>query len=483
VGLRFVSWAAVSSLPQAQKVSVEDQLATNREHVARHGGKIVAELTVPGESRNIVLFEDAARKMEAYARLKQLIDQRAFDILIYLDRSRLGRQASLSMAVTALCAEAGIAIYETENPPATLAAAETTDALLLGAFKSVTAQTEIDKLRHRHRMGMAGRVRKGLPPSHLAFGYVYAYRPNGDRYIAIDEAAAAVVRRIFELFLAGEGSVSIAATLAAAGAISAKGRPWTFAMVLNTIGRAYWYAGIASVNRESRTARALVTAPAQWPAIIDRLTYEQIQAEQAARVPNRKVAGTQYVLSGICVCVVCGGNMSVVHHARDQRVYVTCQRHVPNTTIREHVVMAAIEHELEFLNSADIDALLETGDNDAAAQLAERIAGQKSAIEKAQTALRRVDDAYADGTMDAERYRAQVDRIKGQILQAAAEVERLNALAAAEAEAGTRRQRLEHARDHATEILSGNATAANAYLRKLLRVWIEAGKVTSIEWN
>lgn len=88
--LRFASWAAVSSLPQAKKISLDDQLATNREHIERHGGQLVAELLVPGESRSIVLFEDACRRIEAYARLKEMIDAKAFDVLIYLDRSRLG---------------------------------------------------------------------------------------------------------------------------------------------------------------------------------------------------------------------------------------------------------------------------------------------------------------------------------------------------------------------------------------------------------
>lgn len=51
------------------------------------------------------------------------------------------------------------------------------------------------------------------------------------------------------------------------------------------------------------------------------------------------------------------------------------------------------------------------------------------------------------------------------------EVERLQALQAADAEAGTRRNRLEYARDHAIGILDADHTTANNYLRRLLRVW------------
>lgn len=48
---RVAIWAAVSSLPQAKKVSLEDQLAQGRAHAERHNATVVAELVVPGESR------------------------------------------------------------------------------------------------------------------------------------------------------------------------------------------------------------------------------------------------------------------------------------------------------------------------------------------------------------------------------------------------------------------------------------------------
>lgn len=82
---RVAIWAAVSSLPQAKKVSLDDQLASGRSHAALHNASVVAELVVPGESRDIVLFEEACRRIGAYETLKGLIDNRTIDVLIYLD--------------------------------------------------------------------------------------------------------------------------------------------------------------------------------------------------------------------------------------------------------------------------------------------------------------------------------------------------------------------------------------------------------------
>lgn len=176
--LRCVTWSAVSSLPQTKEISLSDQREQARSVVARLGGVIVEELEVPGESRSIVLFEDACARIPAYARLRDLLAQRAFDVLIFLDRSRLGRTAALVMTVTALCAEAGAVCYEMDAPPTSLDAPHSPDGDLLNAIKAVGAESEVQKLRERHRMGMAGRIKKGLLPGQLPFGYRKSFDPQ-----------------------------------------------------------------------------------------------------------------------------------------------------------------------------------------------------------------------------------------------------------------------------------------------------------------
>ena len=101
-----------------------------------------------------------------------MIEARSFDVLVYLDRSRLGRKASLSMAIVELCHASGIAICETESGGELIYGA-TYDQLLVGAIKSVAAQQEITKLTERHRMGMLARVQRGDWPNTLPWGCTY----------------------------------------------------------------------------------------------------------------------------------------------------------------------------------------------------------------------------------------------------------------------------------------------------------------------
>ncbi len=480
--LKAALWAAVSSKPQAEKISNTEQLRLGHAAADKIGASVVAELVVPGESRNIVLFEEAARRIEAYAELKQLIDASAIDVLVYLDRSRLGRQASLSMAVVALCAQAGIATYELDAPPADLTQGGSTQDVYLGAIKSAGAQAEIEKLKARHQMGMMGRTRKGLAPGNLAYGYAAQYDARGNRVTVVDPVAAAIVQRIVTRYLAGEGGEKIAADLNADGVPSPGGASWTRHTINSLLSKAHWWAAQAMLNRKSPTGRTFVQAPAQWPPIIDTATYAAIEAERQARAPNRYLADARHVLSGVCICQVCGANLTVATVTQYPYNYVVCRHRHGYVAVRDDTVLSVIKEQLALLRTADIATMLEQGDGDATAKLAERIQTQQSAIIKTQQAMQRIDTAYADGTLDAERYRVQVDRLKAQTVQAAAEIERLRAQMESDAAAGTRRQRLEYARDNAATILDGPPGPANVFLRHLLRVWCNHREVVSIEW-
>jgi DNA invertase Pin-like site-specific DNA recombinase len=482
---RFVSWAAVSSLPQAKKISLSDQLATNREHAERWGGVVVDELVVPGESRNIVLFEDAARKMPAYARLRELIDARAFDVLIYLDRSRLGRKAALSMAVVALCAEAGIAAYEVENPPATLDANQSHDDMLIGAIKSVGAEREVRKLQERHRAGMIGRIKAGKPANKLVYGYRWHYAADGSKAVVIDEAAAAVVSELFTLYLMGHGTPYIAAHFNAAGHPTPEGRgDWRAINVRSILDNVRRYAGITAVNRRSRKGRPYTEAAGAWPALISADMLALIEAERRYREANRRRVDTPYLLSGVVCCRHCGRRMIVRRvsgrkpHHKD-RMLLVCLEH---GGISYRRVEAKLRVRMESLREADLDGMAADAVEPAAA-LHARQAQVGKLLTDLDAALARADSAYVRGTMTADRYEAQVERIGADAAAAHEELAQIAAALTQESESGGRRQRLEDAAALGLAKMDDpDGTAANAWLRAHVRVWVDGREVFAVEW-
>lgn len=489
--LRFVSWAAVSSLPQAKLISIDDQLQTNREHIARHDGTLVEELVVPGESRSIILFEEAARTIAAYARLKELIDARAFDVLIYLDRSRLGRKASLSMAVIELCHDAHIATYETENPPTEIRPGGSYDDMLLGAIKSVGAQREVQKFVERHRVGMLGRAKRGEMLGAVVYGYTATYDGNGKRTIEIDEPAADVVRRLFALYLTGDGMSIIAQKLNASGAQPPALAPqWAHGNVGHILRNVWRYAAYVEINRYSERNRPYARLPGAWPAIISEETANQVEAERAMRRSTRRLANTTYLLSSVVWCAICEKRMVMKTQDPNKtkpgyRVMQMCcprgsvQHPIKATSYRR--ILRTLRAEMDALRHADLDAIASTATTEET--ITEQIAMQQRAIDAVKTAIGRADAAFVNGLLDMERYRVQLDRLAVQMAAAQAELDRLKRALVEEQDRGTFRHRLDEVVELGLAMLDNpNVTEANAWLRRHVRIWVAYHKVVAIEW-
>lgn len=493
-----MSWAAVSSLPQAQKISLSDQLANNRRHIERWGGVVVEELVVPGESRSIVLFEDAARAIEAFARLKELIDARAFDVLIYLDRSRLGREAALSMAVAGLCRQAGIALYEVESPPATLDPDASHDSLLLGAIKSVGAQAERDKLMRRHEMGMRGRFQRGEFLEGVPWGWRAVFDERGGSHIEIDEDAAALIRlALVDLYVhRAWGMDSIAAELNRRGALTpVAGKPYTSHTVRHLVRMAWRYAGYNEINKSS-PRRPYARQKGAWPPILSEDELHAVLAEREARKNARRSVARTYRLSLVCWCAACQRRMSVTSYSlRYERkdgsagvydqVQIRCrQPHGDHNymTVVERKILAELRAEFVRLQDRTTwHAYLDNIQPDQDA-IGRQIATHEAAIARAKAAILKTDDHLIDGALDAERHRHQVKRLQARIEAAQHEITVLEERRSTLDHAARRGERLAEIATSGLRMLEHPDTKmANAWLRRHVRVWIENSEVTEIE--
>jgi site-specific DNA recombinase len=91
-------------------------------------------------------------------------------------------------------------------------------------IKQAMAEHGRRETSYRTRRGLEGRARQGKPAGGRAFGYIPAGK-SGTGNIEIDEAQAAVVRRIFTMYASGTSPRAIAAALNADGVIS-PGATW-----------------------------------------------------------------------------------------------------------------------------------------------------------------------------------------------------------------------------------------------------------------
>lgn len=480
---RAVIWAAVSTPPQAKKVSIDDQLSQGRAHAAKHGLSIVEELIVPGESRSIVLFEDAARKISAYARLKELIDAKAFDVLIFYNRGRLGRIAALSMAVVALCEQASILPYNLEAPPPSLEHKPSASDRMVGAISSVTEQEEVIRLVARHASGMVGRISKGQFAGIVPFGWKVTRYHEGGYDVEINETEASVIRQIFAMYLDQRFGVrQIAEALNEQGAPSVNGEPWTRNKVSSVFRIAKRYAGVNQYNQRSKHGAALVEAQGQWPAIIDQETLNAILAERAYRKGNRRSSLNPYRLSGLCWCAICGQRMRFTHSIIKGREwsYIRCSSTAhPFHSINEQSVMDALNDYIESLQAtADLSSLVVPRQSEDIAPQIERLESQ---LVKSKADLKRADTAYVNGVMDYERYLEQIDAIKRRQAAINQQIEELHAKQAEDEHNAGLGERLAAVRDSGLAHLHDNDIArSNVWLRSVFQVWIHPQKTIEI---
>ncbi len=253
-------------------------------------------------------------------------------------------------------------------------------------IRGIVSALYLSDLAHKVRRGAAGNVREGKHAGGLAYGY--RPTPGKPGEWVIHEGEADVIRRIFEAYVSGEGTLSIVKRLNADGISPPRGRYWQANTLVGSrarhngilgneiyCGRLVWNRlhmvknpdtgkRVSRPNPESEWCRADVP----HLAII---TPELFAQAAAIRDSRRKVVPAfrrrpQTMLSGLLRCGSCGGGMSIKDTNRTgSRIVCTafknagcCENnrtyylhHVEQTVLsglREHLVdTRAIKHFLK----------------------------------------------------------------------------------------------------------------------------------------
>ncbi len=194
-----------------------------------------------------------------------------------------------------------------------------------------------ENAKHTHR-AMRENARQGFwNGSRPPFGYqsVDAGRQGHrlKKVLAVDDTEAAVVRRVFRLHLGSEGLClgvkAIAARLNAEGA-SYRGKPFSISNVHRILTRDTYTGRLWFDRVEARTGR--VRPRDQWieievPVIVPPDVFERVQQSLAARSPRQtppRVVTGPVLLTGLAVCVHCGGGMTLRTGKSGRYRYYTC---------------------------------------------------------------------------------------------------------------------------------------------------------------
>jgi len=274
--------------------------------------------------RNRIDYPDVDRAGDDFAGREQLQkllrEAQSGDLILAWKQDRVGRDMIDSAAtIRELVKYRGC-------HPITLNSAEQTAIVLL---RGMTAQSEVEKTRDRVRTHLQERARRGYASGPVPFGYctvpVDPHDPDSLKRIVIDDAAAAIVRQIFQLYADGHGVSAIAKRLNNAGALSPRGRGWSpskiWDLLRSTRYKGEWTHGERrsvgrkgdKVLRRRATEDEVIRVQRFELAIIPPDEWDRVQklvAERAHDIANLRVRAS-HMLTKTLRCDECGGLMHV----------------------------------------------------------------------------------------------------------------------------------------------------------------------------
>lgn len=431
--VRAVSWAAVSSKPQAKGESLADQHRLNHALAEALEWEIMCNITVPGESRSYHRLGDAREGVEAYRELCDLAASGGVQWVVCKSRDRLGRTRRLNREVADFLQDHNVRVYSRAIPPGNLS--ERGEAEVWGeAIESGFSEAEILRLKQRREMGMQARVRKGKLASRLPWGFAYVHRDGVERLELTDARAEEAARFAIARFHKGLSKLSIVAEARERGLRTAWGKKWT----LNTVNQVVYqcaYYGLASwgrrrfVREDGRRKRKKLP-PDEWmvaegdfDAPFTPRDWRRTLAEHKRRAdehPRRRKA--RFPLSGIAWCAEC--DLPLIGTSSAGYLYYRCshkwgpeeERGRKRHSIRDSELHAQVGEYLRRLveNPVMVRELMERAESRSEEETGRVRVGLRERQNELLRQRARWQDAYGTGVIGLEEFAEQLRGIESE---------------------------------------------------------------------
>ncbi|MDA8380982.1 MAG: recombinase family protein [Actinomycetota bacterium] len=421
--MRVGIYARVSTDAQEARGTIGSQLGTLRTRVSAEGDELVAEFIDDGCS-------GARLDRPGLDDLRDAAEAGRVDAVWCLSPDRLARSYAYQILILDELARYQVPVHFTDTPPL-----DDPQGRLLVQIQGVIAEHERAKFVERGRRGKLYRARAGeVLSTKVPYGYRRVPRgADGPAHVVVYEPEAAVVRRVFADFLAGQSLRHLAVTLSADGIASPEGKPvWRLSTICRLlrneayVGRLYWNRTQTSYDRALGKNRQTLRPREEWieipvPVIIDEDIFEAVEAkarDNSVYSPRHTEAET-FLLRRLLRCPACGVKL-VCHRARHGQTttrYYLCphrdpwraggaDRRCPERRVRADELDTFVFDQVRQLLARP--ELLAAGETALAGQtpapddqlLTAQLARLDRRLQSAHTERRRVADLYQAGVID-----------------------------------------------------------------------------------
>ena len=299
-------YARVSTSQQAEHgYSLETQIEACEQRAVEMGATSIKRYVDDG-------YSGAFLERPALDNLRDALSARIHDMVIIYDIDRLSRDTMHLLLLTEEIEKNAKLMFvnsEYNHSP---------ESQLFFEIKGSFAKYERIRIADRMSRGRRGKLKRGLPlRDSKILGYDFV-----DGHYVINEAEAAIVRHIFQLYLDTLGGYArLTEILHSEGILSATGKRWSKASI-NAILRRQNYTGSYYAYRTYRkktgtnTSKVLHRDRAEWiemscPAIVSQELFDRVQQKLASN-RNKRIRESRYqsLLQGVLYCGICGRKMA-----------------------------------------------------------------------------------------------------------------------------------------------------------------------------
>ncbi len=418
----------------------------------------------------------------------------AFGALIVMDQSRLGRDTIRTLSLVQAIQDAGVEIrsYLDDREITVDGEADEVETFMRSWADSKARRDA----RKRTRDALVRKARLGHATGQRTYGYTLERRGEHTERV-IDDAQAAVVRRVFELAAEGHGDLRIVNTLHTDGVPAPGPKGWS-KDVIRTMLNNQLYRGVQiygktrtvakgghASHRDPAPADDWVRAEVPQLRIIDDALWQAVQTRKAKtrahylRQADGPLAGksesgltAQHLLNGLARCGVCHGPLIfAAKNPKSRRYYCSTRLHRGacdnNKGVPEHALDRLVEEKVHNLltEEAVVDVLFKRAwERDQEFKAA--LAGQSKERERAEQDITRLEAVIARLTDAIEQGQPVGDRLK----QRRAELEGLKAKVAVRPAVRLSKQEIAShlaAIKRAGHVINGDPVGVRQVMRKL----------------
>ena len=314
-------YARVSSDRQDVDLSVAAQLRALRDYAKKNGYVVAREYVDEAESGRVADRPQFRKMLDEAGR-----PNAPFKEILVWKFSRFTRKREHAVAFKSMLRRRGVKVVSiTEH------ADDTPTGKLMEAIIESVDEFYSENLAQEVTRGMREAASRGFwVGSSVPYGYLRVMVQDGAKKrpkLALDPTRSAVVRRMFQMAIAGDSMLDIAGALNKEGVGSSTGKLWSKAMVHYVLANEA-YTGTLVWGTNAKDKAPPVRVEEAFPAIVTKEEFGHVAGLMSSRAPAkshpRRVASS-YLLSGLVKCGRCRRALTG-HTAKSGRfAYYVCQ--------------------------------------------------------------------------------------------------------------------------------------------------------------